>query len=85
LNYAGAAFIPLAGDERAQFLAELGRLATSWAAFKGSRDVKWCHPRLIVVLKHLAGSKILRHATVRNFNPEGPYRQDLIAEAAMGD
>jgi hypothetical protein len=56
LKYAGAAFIALARDERAQFLAELERLATSWAAFKGSRDVKWCHPKLIVVVKHLAGS-----------------------------
>ena len=37
LNYAGAAFIALAGEERAQFLAELERLATSWAAFKSSR------------------------------------------------
>ena len=42
LNYAGAAFIALAGEERAQFFAELERLATSWAAFKGMHDVKWC-------------------------------------------
>jgi hypothetical protein len=62
LNYAGAAFIVLAGDERAQFLAELERLATSWATFKSSRltDVRWCHPKLTVVVKHLAGSKMLR-------------------------
>jgi hypothetical protein len=33
LSYAGAAFIALAGAERAQFFAELERLATSWAAF----------------------------------------------------
>ena len=37
MNYAGAAFIALAGDERAEFLAELERLATSWTAFKSSR------------------------------------------------
>jgi bifunctional non-homologous end joining protein LigD len=69
LNYAGAAFIALAGEERAQFLGELERLATSWAAFKSSRmlDVKWCHPKLLVEVKHLVGSKTLRHATVRNF------------------
>jgi DNA ligase D-like protein (predicted ligase) len=68
LSYAGAAFIALAGDERAQFLAEVERLATSWASFKSSRmhDVKWCHPQLAVEVKHLAGSKTLRHATVRN-------------------
>ena len=69
LNYAGAAFIARGGEERAQFLGELERLATSWAAFKSSRmlDVKWCHPKLLVEVKHLVGSKTLRHATVRNF------------------
>ena len=67
LSYAGAAFIALAGEERTRFFAELERLATSWAAFKGSQvhDVKWCHPKLVVEVKHLAGSKMLRHATVR--------------------
>jgi bifunctional non-homologous end joining protein LigD len=35
LSYAGAAFIALGGNERAQFFAELERLATSWATFKG--------------------------------------------------
>ena len=67
LNYAGAAFIALAGDERDQFLAEVERLTTSWEAFKSSRltDVKWCQPMLTVRVKHLAGSKTLRHATVR--------------------
>jgi bifunctional non-homologous end joining protein LigD len=65
LGYAGAAFIALAGDERARFFAELERLATSWATFKGMHDVKWCHPKLTVEVKHLAGSKFLRHATVR--------------------
>ena len=69
LKYAGAAFITLGGDERKEFLAEVGRLATSWGAFKSSRatDVKWCHPKLVVKVKHLAGSKLLRHATVRGF------------------
>jgi ATP-dependent DNA ligase len=67
LNYVGAAFIALAGEERARFLGELERLTTSWAAFKSSRmqDVKWCHPKIVVEVKHLAGSKTLRHATVR--------------------
>jgi hypothetical protein len=35
INYAGAAFIALAGDERAQFLGELERLTLSWAVTKG--------------------------------------------------
>jgi bifunctional non-homologous end joining protein LigD len=70
LSYAGAAFIALAGDERTRFFAELERLATSWAAFKLSRltDVKWCHPKLTVEVKHLAGSKMLRHATVKRLS-----------------
>jgi bifunctional non-homologous end joining protein LigD len=67
LNYAGAAFIALAGHERAQFFTVVDRLTTSWAMFKSSRlrDVRWCHPKLTVVVKHLSGSKMLRHATVR--------------------
>ena len=67
LNYAGAAFIALNGNERTEFLAEVERLTTSWGAFKSSRlaDAKWCHPKLVVRVKHLAGSKTLRHATVR--------------------
>ena len=67
LKYAGAAFITLNGDERKEFLGEVKRL-TSWGAFKSSRasDVKWCQPRLVVRVNHLAGSKMLRHATVRN-------------------
>ena len=50
LNYAGAAFIALAGDERAQFFTVVDRLTTSWAMFKSSRltDVRWCHPKLTV-------------------------------------
>jgi DNA ligase D-like protein (predicted ligase) len=67
LNYAGAAFIALGDDARTEFLAEVERLATSWSAFKSSRltDVKWCQPKLTVRVKHLAGSKTLRHATVK--------------------
>ena len=70
LSYAGAAFIALAGDERTRFFAELERLATSWAAFKLSRltDVKWCYPKLTVEVKHLAGIKTLRHATVKRLS-----------------
>ena len=53
------------------FLAEVDRLTTSWAAFKLSRllDVKWCRPKLVVRVKHLAGSKSLRHAMVRGLAP----------------
>ena len=67
MKYAGAAFIALRDDERTDFLAEVERLTTSWAEFKSSRltDAKWCSPQLRVKMKHLAGSKTLRHATVR--------------------
>ena len=67
LSYAGAAFIALAGDERARFFSELDRLAVSWSEFKASRndDVTWCQPKMAVTVKHLAGGKMLRHATVR--------------------
>src|SRR5262245_6611829 len=70
LIYTGAAFIALKGHERDQFFAEVERLRTSWAMFKSSRliDVRWCHPRLAVRVKHLVGSKFLRHATVRAYS-----------------
>jgi bifunctional non-homologous end joining protein LigD len=67
LNYAGAAFIALRDEARIEFLAELEHLTRSWAAFKSSRltETKWCEPKLMVRVKHLAGSKTLRHAIVR--------------------
>jgi bifunctional non-homologous end joining protein LigD len=67
LSYAGAAFIALGGNARKEFFAEVERLNTSWASFKSSRltDVKWCQPKLTVRVKHLAGSKFLRHASVK--------------------
>ena len=70
LSYAGAAFIALAGDERTRFFAEVERLTTSWNLFRSSRmnDVRWCHPKLAVEVKHLAGSKMLRHATVKRLS-----------------
>ena len=56
-----------AGDDRDRFFAEMDRFTTSWDVFKNSRtnDVKWCHPKLVVEVKHLAGSKLLRHAGLR--------------------
>ena len=70
LSYAGAAFIALAGDERTRFFAEVEQLTTSWNLFRSSRmnDVRWCHPKLAVEVKHLAGSKMLRHATVKRLS-----------------
>ena len=67
LRYAGAAFIALGDDARTEFLAEVERLTTAWAAFNSSclSDAKWCQPKLTVRVKHLAASKTLRHATVK--------------------
>jgi bifunctional non-homologous end joining protein LigD len=58
LSYAGAAFIALDDAARTMLLAEVERLTTSWAAFKASR-------LMTVRVKHLSGSKTLRHATVK--------------------
>jgi len=70
LSYAGAAFIALRGEERSAFFDQLEQVKTSWAAFKSSRlfDVQWCKPALVVKVKHLAGSKTLRQATVKGFS-----------------
>jgi DNA ligase D-like protein (predicted ligase) len=67
LRYAGAAFIALTDEARESFFSEVERLTTSWEAFKASRlsDVNWCLPNLKVRVKHLAGAKHLRHATVK--------------------
>jgi DNA ligase D-like protein (predicted ligase) len=71
LNYAGAAFIALGGEERAEFLSEIKRLTAAWASFKSSRvdDVTWCEPKLAVEVKHLIGGKFLRHASVKRLVP----------------
>jgi bifunctional non-homologous end joining protein LigD len=67
LDYVGAAFIALDDVTRANFLDVLDRLATRERLFKATRlsEVRWCVPKLTVRVKHLAASKILRHATVR--------------------
>ena len=61
VTYAGAAFIALDDCARAEFFDVLDRLATSKALFKATRlsDVRWCVPKLIVRVKHLAVSKTL--------------------------
>ena len=63
---------PLIGyddDARATLLANLEPLATSREPFKASRliNAKWYQPKLMVRVKHLAGSKTLRHSTVKGY------------------
>ena len=54
---------------RGRSCCSLSALLSNLPSFKSSRgtDVKWCQPRLRVRVKHLAGTKMLRHATVRGF------------------
>jgi len=77
LKYAGTAFITLGGDERKEFLTEVERLTTSWATLKSSRvDVKWCQPRLVVRVKHLA-ELLARQAGDVAVDPD---QRDLFAD-----
>jgi ATP-dependent DNA ligase len=67
LMYAGAAFIALAGDARDQLNSKLEALAQerpslSWLRNKQAR---WVRPELALRVRHLAGARLLRHATVR--------------------
>ena len=67
LSYAGAAFIALAGDERAHFFAEVERHTTSWVCVQILTADRYAMvpSQATVVMKHLAGSSMLRHVTVR--------------------
>jgi hypothetical protein len=58
--------LTLVDKARTEFFAEVDRL-TLPCRFKSSRqsDIKWCQPKLTVRVKHLAGTKTPRHATVR--------------------
>jgi bifunctional non-homologous end joining protein LigD len=66
-SYAGAAFVGLSGSERQRFFAELDRLACDLCAIPGLRlkGARWCQPKLRVKVRHLAGSGMLRHASIR--------------------
>ena len=50
----------------AEFLAEVERLTTRWAASRLT-SVRWCHPKLTVRVKYLATGKVLRHSTLKRF------------------
>jgi bifunctional non-homologous end joining protein LigD len=69
LTYAGAAFIGLRGDEWDELRDRLRQLAVARSPLFGLRlkDAQWVEPRLTARVRHLAGSKYLRHGTVRGF------------------
>jgi DNA ligase D-like protein (predicted ligase) len=69
LIYAGPAFIVLAGSEREDFRTRLECIKVERCPIPKLRipDARWINPRLVVRVRHLAGTKYLRHATVRGF------------------
>ena len=69
LIYAGPAFIALAGSERDNFRTRLESIKVEGCPIPKLRipDARWVHPQLVVRVRHLAGTKYLRHATVRGF------------------
>jgi bifunctional non-homologous end joining protein LigD len=69
LIYAGPAFIALAGSERQDFRTRLEGSKVDRCPIPKLRisDARWVDPKLVVRVRHLAGTKYLRHATVRGF------------------
>ena len=67
LDYAGAAFIALSKDGREVLTAKLDELATELPSIPWlrNREARWVKPLLAMKVRHLIGSKSLRHATVR--------------------
>jgi bifunctional non-homologous end joining protein LigD len=65
--YAGPAFIALRSGAREEFRTRLAELkqerpVLSWLR---NRDAHWVRPELTLKVKHLAGARLLRHATVK--------------------
>ena len=67
LAYAGSAFIALSGTERAELNARLrvNTVERSPIAKLRFPDAQWLKPRIMARVRHLAGTKYLRHGTVR--------------------
>ena len=67
LGYAGAAFIALRGDDREVLKAKMDELAAVSPSIPWlrNREARWVKPLLAMKVRHLIGSKFLRHATVR--------------------
>jgi bifunctional non-homologous end joining protein LigD len=67
LAYAGSAFIALTGAERNELSARLQASKVERCPIPKLRfpDAQWVQPQLMARVRHLAGSKYLRHATIR--------------------
>lgn len=66
-TYVGSAFIALAGDERDKLRARLDKVEQCPLARFQFPDVQWVKPRLVARVRYLAGTKYIRHGTVRGF------------------
>jgi bifunctional non-homologous end joining protein LigD len=69
LTYVGSAFIALGGNERDELRAhlEVNKVERCPLARFRFPDAQWVKPHLVARVRHLAGSKYLRHGTVRGF------------------
>jgi bifunctional non-homologous end joining protein LigD len=67
LVYAGAAFISLRSEAREELSVQIEKLAAKAPSLSSlkNRAARWVKPRLKVKVRHLAGPRLLRHATVR--------------------
>ena len=63
----GSAFIALAGDERNKPRARLDKVERCPLARFQFPDAQWVKPRLVARVRYLAGTKYIRHGTVRGF------------------
>lgn len=68
LSYAGSAFIALPASERDELLTRLESVSVANAPIPGLRFAKaqWVRPQLKARVRHLAGTKYVRHGTVRS-------------------
>jgi bifunctional non-homologous end joining protein LigD len=71
LQFAGTAFLTLAGEARRELQARMDRLSIDRAPIRlrQARKPLWLKPELFVRVRHLAGGDTLRHATVRGVAP----------------
>jgi bifunctional non-homologous end joining protein LigD len=67
LHYAGSAFIALSGNEREELRARLATTKIEHCPLPKFRfpDALWVKPQITARVRHLAGSKYVRHGTLR--------------------
>jgi hypothetical protein len=70
LIYAGTAFFALPGEAREELRAKIEMLAQEQPtlSYLRNREAWWVRPELALKVRHPAGGKFLRHATVRQIS-----------------